>query len=135
MMKKNNCFSMRLSCLNEFKKKNYSIVTPFELNDFLFEPWPRITLPLGANIKKETMSKIVNNQFWKECLCWKAKCEKWKKIVKISIQKVEMYKEKQNVKKFEKKEMNQTRCKKRFEKGSKSRKNPSYEKWSLIWLP
>ena len=46
--------------------------------------------------------------------------------MKISLQKIEMYKEKQNVKKKKGNESN--KVKKKFEEGSKSRKNPSYEK-------
>ena len=57
------------------ERKSYSIVTPFEPNDFLSEPWPRITLHTGGQCVK----KIVNSQISKGMPMLKGK---WKKIKK-----------------------------------------------------
>ena len=81
------------------ERKSYSIVTPFEPNDFLSEPWPRITLHAGgADIERNyEQSNLERNAYAKRQM--KKKIKKYETI----LQKVEMYKEKQNVEKCKKK--------------------------------
>ena len=65
---------------------------------------------------------------------------KWKKIKKTNkkcetiLQKVEMYKEKQNVEKCKKKKKSSRE--KDLKRDQSQNKNPSYDnKWSLVWSP
>ena len=51
--------------------ENYPFATPFELNNFLSEPRPRITLHTGGICRRKTVSKIMKDWilFQKKCLC------------------------------------------------------------------
>ena len=112
-------------------KKNYSIVIPFEPNDFLSKSWLGITLHTGGKYREGLHQKLWIVKSWKEWVCWKENVKNRKEICEIILQKVEMYKKKQNVKNCEKKKQKKwnesNKVKKRFEGGSKSREK------SFIW--
>ena len=86
------------------ERKSYSIVTPFEPNDFLSEPWPRITLHTGGQILKNyEQSNLERNAYAKRQIknvwshstksrnvqrkekCWGAKKKGIRKRIKIQI--------------------------------------------------
>ena len=79
------------------ERKSYSIVTPFEPNDFSFWTLTKDHLPhWGADIERNyEQSNLEKNAYAKRQMK-KKKCE-------TILQKVEMYKEKKNVEKCKKK--------------------------------
>ena len=90
-----------LSLSFHWKKKLFNS-HPLEPNDFLSEPWPRITLHTrgqilrGITSKNYEQSNLERNAYAKRQMKKIKKCE-------VILQKTEMYKEKKNVEKCQKK--------------------------------
>ena len=130
------------SSLHWYRK--LSVVTLFELDDFLSESWPRITLHIGGQMSKSKISRITKDH--KGTCCQKASCKKfqsWKEIwthkecKRSKKNKMQKEHEKNRRKSEMKRNPKKNGLKWRWRETKKDKENdPSRdEKWSLIWSP